>query len=113
MGAMLPYNVRLEMTAVETHARLYLVSGRVQGVGFRFFVEREARTLRLKGYVRNLDDGRVEVYAIGDERSFRALRRKLESGPAGARVESVAEREAPRKDNYREFSIEAGGAPSP
>ena len=100
------------MTAAETHARLYFVSGRVQGVGFRFFVEAEARALKLKGYVRNLHDGRVEVYAIGSERSLGELRRQLESGPPGSRVERVEEREAPRRSNYQNFVIEASGAAS-
>src|SRR4051794_8262622 len=48
-------------------ARRYLVHGRVQGVGFRWFVQKQAERLGLKGYTRNLDDGSVEVYAIGSE----------------------------------------------
>ena len=94
-----------------TQARLYFVAGRVQGVGFRFFVEAAARALGLKGYVRNLYDGRVEVYAIGNEASLARLRQQLEAGPLGGRVERVEEREAPRK-NYKEFVIEASGEAS-
>src|SRR2546422_7507960 len=48
-------------------AKKYVVSGRVQGVGYRFFAERVAQELGMGGYVKNLWDGRVEVYAIGDE----------------------------------------------
>jgi acylphosphatase len=97
------------MTKSETRARLYLVSGRVQGVGFRYFVEAEARALNLRGYVRNLYDGRVEVYAVGDERAQSKLRTHLEAGPLGSRVERVEEREAPAQAGYREFVIEPSG----
>jgi acylphosphatase len=96
---------------MKTLARIYLVEGRVQGVGFRFFVEAEARKLALRGYVRNLDDGRVEVYAIGNESVLDGLRLRLEQGPPASRVERVEERVAPRKE-YREFLIEATGQAS-
>ena len=49
----------------DLEARRYFVRGRVQGVGFRWFVQKNASTLRMRGYARNLDDGRVEVYAVG------------------------------------------------
>ena len=55
-----------------TSARRYFVRGRVQGVGFRYFVERAAAELKLTGYTRNLDDGRVEVYAAGPPANVRA-----------------------------------------
>ncbi|MDP2735251.1 MAG: acylphosphatase [bacterium] len=85
-------------------ARLYLVEGRVQGVGFRFFVERAAQSLGLKGYVRNLPDGRVEVYAVGGQNLLEQLRRQLESGPSASRVERVQEQAAPVKE-LESFSI--------
>ena len=85
-------------------ARLYLVEGRVQGVGFRFFVERAAQSLGLKGYVRNLPDGRVEVYAVGGQNLLEQLRRQLESGPSASRVERVQEQAAPVKE-LNSFSI--------
>ena len=97
--------------ASRKQARLFYVEGRVQGVGFRFFVEDEANRLGLRGYVRNLYDGRVEVYALGEEVSLERLRRRLEQGPPGSRVERVTERETPRK-SYNDFSIEASGEPS-
>ena len=96
--------------SAEIHARLYLVSGRVQGVGFRYFVEEEARALRLRGYVRNLYDGRVEVYAVGDDGRLAKLRRELEAGPPAARVERIEERPAPIRDEYRDFVIEPSGS---
>jgi acylphosphatase len=67
----------------------FLVSGLVQGVGFRWFVARHARTLGLVGYARNLPDGRVEVVVSGPEESLPALEQLLRSGPANAQVERV------------------------
>lgn len=67
----------------------YLVRGRVQGVGFRWFVMREATRLKLTGHVRNLPDGDVEVCAEGTGPALVALERALTTGPAGARVEHV------------------------
>ena len=88
-------------------SRRYYVTGTVQGVGFRYFVERTARHLKLSGYVRNLRDGRVEVYAIGLLASLSVLRRELEQGPSGAFVSRVDEEEAPLELQFSEsFSIE-------
>lgn len=70
-------------------ARRYLVRGRVQGVGFRFFVEDVALREGLRGYVRNLPDGRVEVVAEGDPDALTRLERALHRGPAAARVDAV------------------------
>ena len=68
-----------------------VVRGRVQGVGFRWFVREEARRLDLAGWVQNRPDGAVEVAADGAEASIHALRRALEAGPQGANVTSVDE----------------------
>ena len=65
------------------------VAGRVQGVGFRYFVARAARGLRLSGHVRNLPDGAVEVAAAGDRAALESLAALLEEGPPGAVVEAV------------------------
>ena len=89
-------------------ARLYLVEGRVQGVGFRFFVERIALDLGLKGYVCNRPEGSVEVYAVGPEEILERLRAELEQGPQAARVERVVEQSAPLR-TYDTFSIVGGG----
>jgi acylphosphatase len=96
------------MDAGRPQARRYWVSGLVQGVGFRFFVERAARELGLAGYVRNLRDGRVEVYAVGAPEQLAALRRRLEQGPPGARVREVVEEPAEWMAAYsRQFAIVA------
>lgn len=65
------------------------VHGRVQGVGFRFFVVRHARDLGLAGWVRNLADGRVEFVAEGPQPAVEALVRLVRRGPAGAVVADV------------------------
>jgi acylphosphatase len=67
----------------------FLISGMVQGVGFRWFVARHARALGLVGYARNLPDGRVEVVVGGPEESLPALEQLLRAGPANAQVEQV------------------------
>ena len=67
------------------------VSGRVQGVGYRQFVHGVAKRMGVAGYVRNLADGRVEVYAIGSDAQLRALLAELRRGPRHAIVEEVGE----------------------
>ena len=86
-------------------AKRYFVEGRVQGVGFRFFVERVAAELDLQGYVRNCEDGRVEVYAAGAEETLAQLRERLGTGPRGSRVERLEE-QAVRWKQYNGFSIQ-------
>jgi len=87
-------------------ARRYFVSGIVQGVGFRYFTQDEAERLRLAGFVRNLRDGRVEVYAIGAPERLAQLRDILERGPRGAMVQNVAEHPAEIEAKFaEEFSI--------
>ena len=91
----------------EQNAKRYYVSGMVQGVGYRYFVERAAKHLKLAGYVRNLRDGRVETYAIGPPESLSTLRQTLERGPKGASVTSVTEEDATIELKYADaFSIE-------
>jgi len=70
-------------------ARRWLVSGRVQGVGFRAFCVRAATSLELDGWVRNLSDGGVEVIATGDVEALDRLGDALRRGPAYARVDHV------------------------
>jgi len=70
------------------------VGGRVQGVGFRDFARRRAEALGLNGFARNLEDGRVEVYATGPEPDLLELRGALHQGPNWADVRSVEELEA-------------------
>lgn len=71
--------------------RCFLVTGRVQRVGFRAATRRRARALGLTGHARNLEDGRVEVIAAGSEEGLQALREWLVRGPALARVDAVEE----------------------
>lgn len=70
-------------------ARRFLVAGLVQGVGFRYFAEDQARAENLAGYVRNLPDGRVEAVAEGEEESVLRFERALHRGPRSAIVERV------------------------
>jgi acylphosphatase len=79
---------------VKIAARRWLIRGRVQGVGFRYFAQRAASGLELAGYTRNLDDGRVEVYAMGPEKKLSELAGLLHSGPRWAEVHGVEEQDA-------------------
>ena len=72
----------------------------VQGVGYRFFAQHAAEKLRLCGFVRNLRDGRVEVYAIGDSERLTELRSALERGPRLASVTEVREETARLDSRY-------------
>jgi acylphosphatase len=87
-------------------ARRALVSGRVQGVGFRFFAERAARAAGVKGWVRNLADGRVETVAEGEEDAVSRYLEKIGRGPFGGSVASfqVEEREP---EGFARFEITA------
>jgi acylphosphatase len=88
-------------------AKRFFVSGMVQGVGFRFFAERTATTLGVGGYVKNLFDGRVEVYAIGSAQQMDALKGALQRGPRMAAVERVDEQDAQVVPEFvNRFSIE-------
>ncbi len=86
-------------------AKVYLVRGRVQGVGFRDYAQRAAVKLGVTGYVRNLDDGRVEVYAAGGLEQLSSLAAALRKGPRFGDVRGVEEREAP-VEHYSNFQIE-------
>jgi acylphosphatase len=77
-------------------AKRFLIAGRVQGVGFRFFVEHRAAVEGVHGWVRNLPDGRVEARLEGDAESVNRVEAALRRGPSGARVESfIVEEEVP------------------
>ena len=91
-------------TGVQT--RKFVVRGRVQGVGFRWFVEREARTLGISGWVRNNSDGSVEVLASGTQEQLFSLRSRLQQGPGASRVDNVEEAEAKPIAGLNTFRIE-------
>lgn len=78
----------------------------VQGVGFRYRAQRKAESLSITGWVRNLDDGDVEVWAEGDPESLRDFQAWLEEGPPGAVVRQFQLREIPASGRYSAFSIE-------
>lgn len=91
------------MTAERLTAR---VIGRVQGVGFRWWVSRQAAALGLVGWVMNADDERsVELVAEGSPSALAELERRLEAGPPGARVESVEMRRGTASGEFRRFGI--------
>jgi acylphosphatase len=75
-------------------ARKFYISGQVQGVGYRYFAQRAARDLGLRGWARNLDDGRVEVLAIGTSRQLEDFEGELRVGPPHANVRGVAVEDA-------------------
>jgi acylphosphatase len=81
------------------------VEGRVQGVGYRAWTRKKARELSLKGYVRNLPDGRVEVYAEGEEELLRKLLDSLYEGPFFAKVKSVNYSFGQPRGEYEDFVI--------
>jgi acylphosphatase len=96
------------MTSVEKpiEARRYLVRGRVQGVGFRWFVEREAHMLGIAGWVRNNHDGSVEVLAQGTRDQLLGLHSRLREGPRAARVDAVDVSDAKPLARLSSFRIE-------
>jgi acylphosphatase len=89
-----------------TLARRFLVRGRVQGVGFRWFVEHEAHLLGISGWVRNNADSTVEVLAQGTREQLAGLRSRLQQGPRAARVDNVEESEAKPVSGLTTFRIE-------
>ena len=84
-------------------ARRFLVRGRVQGVGFRWFVQKAAAELAIDGYTANLDDGSVEVYAVGSADKLNELAGRLHIGPrlADVRGEDVAEAALEKTSGYQ------------
>ena len=95
------------MGAIEQkiEARKFLIRGRVQGVGFRWFVEREAQILQIAGWVRNDPDGSVEVLAIGTPEQLAGLRSRLREGPRASRVDDVQESEAEPIAGLNSFQV--------
>ncbi len=81
------------------------VSGRVQGVGFRAFIQNAAYSLDLTGWVKNLPDGRVEVLAEGSEEDIHTLIDRLKEGPIGSRVDNVDVNWEKYQDDHEKFRI--------
>jgi acylphosphatase len=86
--------ILIRMPSAPRTARRWYISGRVQGVGYRYFAQRAAAALGLSGHARNLDDGRVEVYASGPSEALAEFSARLREGPRWADVRGVEEQEA-------------------
>ena len=86
-------------------AQRAIVRGRVQGVGFRFFAERAARDLGIRGWVRNLSDGSVETLAVAGEDALRSYFERLKKGPFGSRVDAVDVTDVAEPQNGSSFEI--------
>jgi acylphosphatase len=89
----------------EPAARRFLVTGRVQGVGFRFWAQQVAKRLRVAGWARNLPDGRVEVHLQGGPGAMEGMVDWLRRGPAGAEVTSLEEVPAAAEPGLEAFVI--------
>ncbi|MHB8301264.1 MAG: acylphosphatase [Acidobacteriaceae bacterium] len=96
------------MTETPIHVHRYTVKGRVQGVGFRWYVLREASALGLRGWVRNTDAGHVELIAAGNAEQLQDLHVRLKSGSRGSRVDRIEQEERPAVEaaNLQAFEIE-------
>ena len=86
-------------------AKQYLVRGRIQGVGYRYFVQGAAERLGVKGFVRNLHSGDVEVHAEADDVTLPLFKQELQRGPRMAEVGEVVERDVPVSGQYSSFLI--------
>jgi len=82
-----------------------LISGLVQGVGFRYYAIAHARRLKVKGFVKNLNDGRVEVVAEGDSRRLEGLEKLLRKGSYGSKVEDVKIFTEQYKNEFKDFDV--------
>jgi acylphosphatase len=102
------HGATLELVPSDWIVKHFLVKGRVQGVGFRWFVHREAAEIGLRGWVRNTDDGHVEVVAAGSPEDIAELKAALHQGSRGSRVDAVVEHdlEDSEGEKLQEFKIE-------
>jgi acylphosphatase len=87
-------------------ARRFVISGTVQGVGFRFFAMRAAARHQVRGTVRNMPDGRVEVVAEGERDAMDEFKKELTAGPTFAQVSDIEETDLPVTGRYRDFRID-------
>jgi acylphosphatase len=90
--------------------RHYLVQGRVQGVGFRWFVHGRAAEIGLRGWVRNTDAGHVELVAAGDAEQIAELREALQQGSRGSRVDAIVEHALQEQEAEKLGPFEIEGA---
>jgi len=87
-------------------ARKIIISGEVQGVGFRYFAQRSAARHQIRGYVRNLEDGRVEALAEGPAKAVEEFKLDLAAGPSYSKVEHLEETVLDPTGRYPTFRIE-------
>ncbi len=98
----------MSSTESTTQVKRFLVRGRVQGVGFRWFVEREAHLLQIAGWVRNNSDGAVEILAQGTREQLAGLHSRLREGPRASRVDHVDVSDADPTPGLSSFQIRGG-----
>ena len=91
---------------IDKVARKFFIKGDVQGVGFRFFAQRAAARHQIVGYVKNLDDGRVEALAEGPARNVEAFKHELTTGPRFSSVDHIEEINLDPTGRYSSFRIE-------
>ena len=89
----------------DQEARRWIVVGSVQGVGYRYFARQAAQGLDVRGWVRNLPDGRVEVQVAGVADQLEAFKAELRRGPRGARVEDIEEERLVQVPSWQKFNI--------
>ena len=82
-----------------------IAHGRVQGVGFRFFVRERAVPYGVKGWVKNLPDGSVEIHAEGEEEQLQEFINEVEDGPSFGRVSKISAEWVEPKNIYKSFNI--------
>lgn len=87
-------------------ARRFYIEGLVQGVGYRYFAQRSAARHQVRGYVKNLDDGRVEVHVEAELKAVDEFKKDLAAGPAFAEVENIEEIVIDSTGLYSTFRIE-------
>jgi acylphosphatase len=87
-------------------ARKFFISGHVQGVGYRYFAQRSAARHQVRGYVKNLEDGRVEAFAEGSAPAVEAFRHDLAAGPTYSRVGQIEELVSEPTGRYPSFRID-------
>jgi acylphosphatase len=91
---------------MNTISKHLIISGRVQGVGFRHFTYKKARELGIKGWVKNLQDGSVETFFTGSPEDVNTMKERLKEGPVRARVQKIEEVELTTdNDSFNDFSI--------
>jgi acylphosphatase len=87
-------------------ARKFIISGQVQGVGYRYFAQRSAARHQVRGYVKNLDDGRVEAFAQGTAKQVDEFKHDLVAGPTYSKVNEIEETVLEPTTTYSTFRIE-------